>query len=213
MIKDLADRYANMSIFMSAAELFTQIEFWDEVVECYRRSGRETKAEDIVRERLAIEETPRMWAALGDLTKDPQYYEKAAELSRGRFSQAFIALGAFYFDKGELPKSKEYYEKALAVRPMAPAVWFRIGTISMQLALWDDALRCFSRVVQLEPEEHEAWANVAAIHMRNKNASEAYPALSEVRLFLFLRMYCRVCFITKAEYLPLLLSSHIIISL
>jgi Flp pilus assembly protein TadD len=52
----------------------------------------------------------------------------------------------------------------------------------MQLGRWEDALRAFSRVVQLEPEEHEAWANVAAVHMHNKNPAEAYPALQEVRL-------------------------------
>lgn len=179
MIKDLADRYANLGIFMSAADLYTEIEHWDEVVECYRRSGRESKAEAIVRDRLAIQETPRMWAALGDITQDPQYWEKAVEVSKGRFSSAYTALGAYSFEKKDLVKAAEYYEKSLEIRPVAPAVWFRLGTISMQLCRWDTAFRAFSRVVQLEPEEHEAWANVAAIHMRNKNPAEAYPALQE----------------------------------
>jgi tetratricopeptide (TPR) repeat protein len=180
MLKDLADRYAKLGIFMSAAELYTQIELWDEVVECYRRSGRESKAEEIVRERLAIQETPRMWSTLGDLTRDPACWEKAIEMSRGRFSSAYIALAAFAFDKNDLVKAAEYYKKALELRPVAPAIWFRLGTISMQTSKWDDALGAFTRVVQLEPEEHEAWANVAAVHMRNKNPSSAYPALQEV---------------------------------
>lgn len=180
MLKDLGNRYANCGILMSAAELFTQIELWDDVVECYRRAGRAGKAEEIVRERLGIQETPRMWAALGDLTQDPTYWEKAVVLSKGRFSTALVALGAYYFEKGDVVKAAEYYEKSLEVRMIAPAVWFRLGTINMQLHKWDNALRAFSRVVQLEPEEHEAWANVAAIHMRNKNPSEAYPALNEV---------------------------------
>jgi Tetratricopeptide repeat len=180
MLKDLADRYAKLGIFMSAAELYTQIELWDEVVECYRQSGRESKAEEIVRERLAIQETPRMWAALGDLTRDPVYWEKAIEISRGRFSRAYIALGAFAFDKNDLVMAAEYYKKALELRPVAPAIWFRLGTISMKTSKWDAALGACTRVVQLEPEEHEAWANVAAVHMRNKNPAEAYPALQEV---------------------------------
>ncbi|CAB9523205.1 repeat protein 27 [Seminavis robusta] len=180
MIQDLGDRYASLGIFMSAAELYTQIELWDEVVECYRRSGREEKAKELVRERLSIQETPRMWAALGDLTQDPQYWEKAIELSRGRFYSAFIALGAYAFDtEHDMAKASEYYKKALEIRPVAPAIWFRLGTISMRTAQWEDALRAFSRVVQLEPEEHEAWANVAAVHIRNKNPAEAYPALQE----------------------------------
>jgi len=182
MMKDLADRYANLGILMSAAELFTSIELWDEVVECYRRAGRAAKAEEIVNERLSIQETPRMWAALGDLKQEPEHWEKAVTISKGRFSTALIALGAYYFEKRDLIKAKEYYKRALEVRTIAPAVWFRLGTISMQLDQWDDALEAFSRVVQLEPEEHEAWANVAAIHMRNKSPKDAYPALVEVCL-------------------------------
>ena len=179
MIQDLADRYASLGIVTSAAELYTEIEFWGDVVDCYRRAGRVSQAEKIVRERLEVDETPRMWEALGDLTNDPKHYEKAIEVSHGRYSSAYIALGSHYFDKGELASAAENYEKALKIRPLVPAAWFRLGTISMQLGRWDTALRAFSEVVQQEPEESDAWANVAAIHMHNKRPSEAYPALVE----------------------------------
>lgn len=49
----------------------------------------------------------------------------------------------------------------------------------MQMERWDDAFEAFSQVVQQQPEEAEAWANVAAIHMHNKNPVAAYPALNE----------------------------------
>jgi tetratricopeptide (TPR) repeat protein len=49
----------------------------------------------------------------------------------------------------------------------------------MQLQDWSTALEAFSNVVQQEPEEYDAWANVAAIHMKNKHPDEAYPALRE----------------------------------
>jgi len=49
----------------------------------------------------------------------------------------------------------------------------------MQLEDWHGALIAFTEVVQQHPEEAEAWANVAAIHMRNKHCREAYPALLE----------------------------------
>jgi Tfp pilus assembly protein PilF len=51
----------------------------------------------------------------------------------------------------------------------------------MRLEDWETALQSFTEVVEQEPEEGDAWANVAAIHMHNKNPSEAYPALNEVR--------------------------------
>ena len=179
MLADIAERYASLGIVTTAAEIFTEIEYWDEVVECYKRAGKDSKAIEIVKERIAIEETPRMWMALGDLTDDPMNYEKAIELSRGRFSMAYIALGKHYFDKNELEKSASAYTQGLKLRPLIPSVWFRLGTINMKLGDWDSALTAFSEVVQQEPGTGDAWANVAAIHMRNKNAESAYPALIE----------------------------------
>ena len=120
-----------------------------------------------------------MWMALGDLTDDPSYYRKAIQLSNGRFSQAFISLGKYHFDKGELSDASSAYNQALRLRPLIPSVWFRVGTISMQLEDWDTALTAFSEVVQQTPDEGEAWANVAAVHMHNKHPQEAYPALAE----------------------------------
>eukprot|EP00977_Amphora_coffeiformis_P013024 scaffold3337_cov169-Amphora_coffeaeformis.AAC.34 len=179
IIQDLADRYASMGIVTSAAELYTEVELWDDVVSCYTRAGKKSKAEEIVRERLAIQETPRMWAALGDLTGKPEHYHKAVELSHGRFSHAYVCLGLFYFEKGDLEEAAKNYEAAVKVRPLSPNAWFRLGTICMRLKRWDTALKAFTEVVQQEPEEGDAWANVAAIHMHNKHSTEAYPALNE----------------------------------
>lgn len=179
MLADIAERYASLGIVTTAAEIFTEIEFWDEVVECYKRAGKDSKAIEIVKERIAVNETPRMWMALGDLTNDATKYEKAIELSRGRFSMAYIALGKHYFDNNELRKSASAYTQGLKLRPLIPSVWFRLGTINMKLGDWDSALTAFSEVVQQEPTTGDAWANVAAIHMRNKNAESAYPALIE----------------------------------
>lgn len=179
MIQDLADRYAKLGIVTSAAELYTDIEFWDDVVDCYRRAGKMATAEAIVRGRLEVEETPRMWEALGNITNDPKCFEKAIEVSYGRYSSAFLALGSHHFDKGEMETAADYYEKALKIRPLVTSAWFRLGTIHMQLERWEAALRAFSEVVQQEPEEYDAWANVAAIHMRQRRPAEAYPALME----------------------------------
>lgn len=183
MLRDLAERYAKLGIVTTAAELFEEIEFWDEVVECYRHAGKLSKAEQIVRGRLAEMETPRMCAALGDLTSDPSHYEKALELSNGRFSDAYVALGRHYFERGDIERAADYYQKALKIRPLMPNVWFRLGTISMQLGNWKTSLKAFSEVVQQEPEGADAWANVAAVHMHNKMPEKAYPALNEVSCF------------------------------
>lgn len=185
VLRDLAERYAKIGIVTSAAELFEEIELWDEVVECYRRAGKEKKAEEVVRKRLKEAETPRMWSALGDITSDISCYEKALELSNGKFSSAHVALGKYYADKGDLNKAVEQYKMAVHIKLLSPHVWFRLGTLSMRLEDWEMALQAFTEVVQQEPEEGDAWANVAAIHMHNKNPQEAYPALIEVSRTMF----------------------------
>jgi len=179
VLRDLAERYAKIGIVTTAAELFEEIERWDDVVECYQRAGKENKAEEVIRKRLKEAETPRMWAALGDIKNDPKYYERALKVSNGRFSGAYVALGKFHSDKGDLPKAAQYFKEAVRLKPLSTHVWFRLGAISMNLKDWEFALHAFSEVVQQEPEEADAWANVAAIHMHNKNPSEAYPALVE----------------------------------
>ena len=45
MLKDVADRYAELGIVTSAAELFSEIQYWDEAVICYRRAGKMKLAE------------------------------------------------------------------------------------------------------------------------------------------------------------------------
>lgn len=186
MLRDVAERYAQLGIVTSAAEIFTEIEHWDEVVDCYRRAGKEKRAEEIVRERLSIVETPRMWVALGDITNDNSHYEKAITLSNGRFCQAFVSLGESLFRTGDLHQASENYHQALKLRPLLPAVWFKLGTISMRIGEWSMALKAFSEVVQQQPDEAEAWANVAAVHMHEKRPTEAYPALVEVSFELLL---------------------------
>jgi tetratricopeptide (TPR) repeat protein len=182
IMRDLGEKYAKLGIVTTAAELFAELELWDEVVECYQHAGKESLAESIVRNQLAVSETPRMWKALGDLTNEPDHFKKSLELSKGRYSPAYVSLGSYYFAKGELQVSSDYYKKAVKVRPLDPTVWFRLGIISMRLGHWDTALRAFTEVVHQEPEEGDAWGNVAAIHIHNKNSSEAYPALLEVSL-------------------------------
>lgn len=179
VLRDLAERYAKIGVVSSAAEIFADLELWDEVIECYQIAGKEDQAEKIVRKRLAEGETPRMWAALGDLTKDPKCFEKSLELSHGRFVSAQVALGVYAFEHGDLDSASENYQKALKIKPLQPAVWFRLGTVSMRLDDWEMALNAFTEVVQQEPDEGDAWANIAAIHMHSKNPAAAYPALVE----------------------------------
>lgn len=51
------------------------------------------KAEKLARERLKERETPSMLSALGDLTQDPECWERARELSGRRYAHAKAGSG------------------------------------------------------------------------------------------------------------------------
>lgn len=54
---------------------------WEEVVYCYKSLQQEEKAEALVRILLSKKEDPIYYCILGDITRNPEYYEKALEVS------------------------------------------------------------------------------------------------------------------------------------
>uniref|UniRef100_A0A7S1B592 Uncharacterized protein n=1 Tax=Corethron hystrix TaxID=216773 RepID=A0A7S1B592_9STRA len=176
---DFATRLAKVGMVTSAAEIYAGLEDWDNAVDCYTRAGRVEQAEKLIRERLQEKETARMYTALGDITGKIEYYHKAIEISGGKFARAHEALGRKHFAENRLLEAADSLHAAVKVRPLTPSVWFLLGTIAMRLERWQVALEAFSEVVQQEPEMGDAWANVAAVHMRNRDPERAYPCLAE----------------------------------
>lgn len=168
--KDLADRYAKLGVMMSACELYEELELWDDVVDCYRGLGRVNKAEQIVRARLAEEETPVMWVALGDLTSDKECYEKAWELSKGRYARAKRSLGRNCFVEKDYAQAAQHFKEALAIMPLIADCWFILGLTCMNIEDWDGGLTAFTRYekiyhILIRPEIH-AFFNQGSITLR-----------------------------------------------
>ncbi|CAM9795296.1 unnamed protein product, partial [Phaeothamnion confervicola] len=177
--RDLATRYAQLGVLISAAQLFESLEMWDEVVECYHQAQQVGRAEAVVRGRLARAETPQMWAALGDLTQDAACYERAWELSGGRLARAQTALGRLRFAEGRHGAARAHLERSVGVKPLQVGAWFTLGACCMRLEDWPAALAAFTRAVQLDPEQGEAWGNIGAIRLRRGEWAAAAAALAE----------------------------------
>lgn len=181
LLQSLAELYSKVGMHITAAELFQSVELWDNVVDCYRHCGKTNIAETIVRKRLALTSSPRMYTVLGDLTNNPSYYEMALEISHNKYTSAYISLGNYYYGKGILRKALNNWVRALKIHPWNQIhVWFRLGTVSMKLQEWKIALQAFTEIIQQEPNESgDAWTNIAAIHSKNGNISASYFALNE----------------------------------
>ena len=72
-----------------------------------------------------------------------------------------------------------HWEKALALNPLFPQGWFGLGYCCLKTKSHQRALQAFTRCAQQEPDNGEAWNNIAAIHLQLQHAPEAFSALSE----------------------------------
>eukprot|EP01034_Spumella_vulgaris_P023131 gene23131-29324_t len=177
--RDLANRYLRCQVFVSAMNFFKELEMWDEVVTCYQLLQKPHRAELVVREQLKTGETPYMLTALADLTGKEEYYERAWVVSKGRYPRAKRTLAKICYDRGDFAKCCKYLDEALAVQPLVATAWYLKGIACMRLENWDEGVQAFVRCVQQDMEIGEAWANIGAIHMKQKAWTKAHPALTE----------------------------------
>eukprot|EP01102_Stenamoeba_stenopodia_P012119 TRINITY_DN3785_c0_g1_i1.p1 TRINITY_DN3785_c0_g1~~TRINITY_DN3785_c0_g1_i1.p1 ORF type:complete len:454 (+),score=124.72 TRINITY_DN3785_c0_g1_i1:219-1580(+) len=177
--RELGSRFIALGVAASALQIFEELEMWDEIVQCYAVMEKEKKAEAIVRERLALGETPELWTLLGDLTKDEHCYRTSWKLSNHRYSRAARSLARYLLAVNRCQESIEFFEAALAINPLYATAWFSMGCAAMRIEDWNKAIKAFGRAVHLEPEDGQAWNNLASVYIRLKQKKEAWNALQE----------------------------------
>ena len=59
-----------------------------------------------------------------------------------------------------------HWELALGVNPLHPEGWFALGYCTLKLENYSRAAQAFSRAAQQQPDNGDAWNNLAAIHLQ-----------------------------------------------
>ncbi|RDW83720.1 tetratricopeptide repeat protein [Aspergillus mulundensis] len=192
---ELANRWVNLGGLRTALDIYERLQMWAEVALCYAATEKEDKARVTVRRQLYAPtgspddenerfegpelsplpaDAPRLFCILGDIQSDPTLYDRAWEVSNKRYARAQRSLARHFLTlkPPALEKAAEAYQKSLHINRLNNSAWFALGCVQLELQRWDEAVESFTRTVQLEDNDAEAWSNLAAAMLRTSKPSE-----------------------------------------
>ncbi|XP_005106465.2 tetratricopeptide repeat protein 27-like [Aplysia californica] len=177
--KDLATILLSLGLTGEALDVFEKLEMWEDAISCYQRMGKMEKAETVIRERLAIKETPALLCFLGDVTREIEHYQKAWEISGHRNARSMRCMGYIHFHQGDYEKAMECFSTSLAVNSLQIPVWFTYGCAAMACQNFSTGVKAFRRCVNIEYDNFEAWSNLSTCYVRLHEKQKAYATLQD----------------------------------
>ncbi|URD90279.1 TPR [Musa troglodytarum] len=182
--KEYGELLVSCGLVGEALKIFEDLELWDNLIYCYQLLGKKAAAVDLIKSRLHdMPNDPRLWCSLGDATTTDAYYEKALEVSNNRSARALRSLARNAYNRSDYWTSKTLWESALTLNSLYPDGWFALGAAALKARDIDKALDAFTRAVQIDPDNGEAWNNVACLHMIKKKSKAAFIAFKEALKF------------------------------
>uniref|UniRef100_A0A2C9KKU8 Uncharacterized protein n=1 Tax=Biomphalaria glabrata TaxID=6526 RepID=A0A2C9KKU8_BIOGL len=176
---ELASLLLSLGCLGDALSVFEKLELWEDVIACYQKMGKSDRAETLIKERLAIEETPSLLCYLGDITRDIQHYQRAWELSNHKSARAKRCMGYIYFQEEKYEQAIESFAVSLKINSLQIPVWFTYGCASMACQKFEEGAKAFKRCVNLDFDNFEAWSNLATCYVRLKEKKKAYATLQD----------------------------------
>ncbi|KAI3811976.1 hypothetical protein L1987_16675 [Smallanthus sonchifolius] len=156
--KEYADLLVSCGLIGEAVKIYENLELWDNVIFCYRLLEKKAAVIELINTRLLERPNdPRLWCSLGDVTNNDSCYEKALEVSENK--------------------------SVRAKRSLSRNGWFALGAAALKARDLEKALDAFTRAVQIDPDNGEAWNNIACLHMTKKRNKEALIAFKEALKF------------------------------
>ncbi|GFR09823.1 tetratricopeptide repeat protein 27 [Trichonephila clavata] len=181
--RDLADLWMTLGGTKSALAIYEKLKSWEDIVKCYTRLGRTSCAEKLIREQLAIKETPYLWCLLGNVLDDRKMYLKADNLANGTNARACRSLGYYYYKRQEYKESIPYFEQALKINPLDSETCFSLGYAAHQCKDYSLACNSYRQAVALDQDNFKAWSNLANAFIRLDQKSSAWRCLKEALKF------------------------------
>jgi len=196
--RTLGDKYMELGVMASALKLFEELCMWEEAVNCLLRMDLKSRAENLIRERLAVRPSANLWCCLGDVLEDHLHYHTAWEVSQHRFARAQRLLGVAAFERNDFVAAAQHLKLALDINPQFSSSWFRLGACALKAKDWQLARTAYANVVSIEPEDGDAWANLCAVLVQLGEMDQALRAIGEATKFANLNWRIWDSFVTVA---------------
>ncbi|RUS85374.1 hypothetical protein EGW08_006859, partial [Elysia chlorotica] len=177
--RDLASILLSLGLTGEALDIFEKLEMWEDAIACYQRMGKLEKAEFVIRQRLAVEETPALLCFLGDVTRKLEHYQHAWELSKHRNARAMRCMGYIHFQEERFEKALECFSASLEKNSLQIPVWFTYGCAAMACRKFDLGVKGFHKCVTIDYDNFEAWANLATCYTQLKEKHKAFATLQD----------------------------------
>ena len=177
---ELVRLYQSMGSVKSALDLALKLDLWEDVISCYHVLKLRHKAAEVIQARIEKSgETPLLLCMLGDATDDEAYYLKALELSCNKSSRAYKALGTRAYYRKDYTEAVDLLNKSLDCNRFQPDIMLRLGYASLEVENWDVAAKTYRMYCNYEPDNFEAWNNLAKAYIKLNNKSRAFTVLQE----------------------------------
>lgn len=177
--KSYAEMFMTYGALLTAFEIFNELGMYEECVNCLYAAGKNDRAQQFAETIITKYQDPSVYCVLGEIQNKEEMFHKALEISKNKYIRAYRCLGKFFYVQNKIEEAAKWYEKALEINPLFPNVWFTLGCIYLKLANWTNAARAFSRCVQIDESNGEAWANLGSAFNQMNKGSEAIKCLEE----------------------------------
>ena len=177
---ELVRLYQSMGSVKSALDLSLKLELWEDVISCYHILKLRHKAAEVIQAQIEQKgETPLLLCMLGDATDEEKFYLRALELSSNKSSRAFKALGMKAYYNKDYHKAVDLFSNSVDCNRFQPDVLLRLGYASLEIENWEVAAKTYRMYCNYEPDNFEAWNNLAKAYINLNNKSRAFTVLQE----------------------------------
>lgn len=116
--------------------MLKQISLWEDCIKYLFMAGRHTHAEELANKCLEEADNPGILCLLGDIKRDPSYYQKAWDMSGHKYARAMRSIARNHFFKGEYKEAVTCFDRALSISRLFPDSWFTLGCSHMRIEDW-----------------------------------------------------------------------------